>query len=143
TFEVFDESELPPARAAISGASRLNVCSQFLVDRDGTIFQLLPDDYFARHCIGLNHCAIGVENVGGSKMPLTRAQVKANADLIRFLKSKYPLEYLIGHYEYTDFIGHPLWKETDPDYLTEKVDPGRRFMRKVRKRVEDLNLKGS
>ncbi|WP_257666758.1 N-acetylmuramoyl-L-alanine amidase [Parapedobacter tibetensis] len=143
TTDVFMSPILPPARAAIAGASNLNVSAQFVVDRDGTIFRLLPDTVFARHCIGLNHCAIGVENVGGESMPLTNAQVKANVALIRYLHSKYPIEYVIGHHEYKDYIGHPLWKETDPHYLTEKIDPGKRFMRKVRRRIQDLRLKGS
>lgn len=142
TFDVFEDPTLPPARAAIAGAGKLNVCAQYLVDRDGTIFRLLPDTYFARHCIGLNYCSIGVENIGSEDMPLTRAQVKANAKLVRYLKAKYPIEYVIGHHEYTDFIGHPIWKETDPDYLTKKIDPGKKFMRKVRVRIKDLGLKG-
>ena len=143
TVDVFMSPILPPARAAIAGASKLNVSAQFVVDRDGTIFRLLPDTAFARHCIGLNHCAIGVENIGSAAMPLTNAQVKANEALIRYLHSKYPIEYVIGHHEYKDFIGHPLWKETDPDYLTEKIDPGYRFMRKLRNRIKDLEVRGS
>lgn len=143
TFDVFEPSILPSARAAISGAGALNVSSQFVVDRDGTIFRLLPDTVFARHVIGLNYCAIGVENIGSSRMPLTKAQVKANEALIRYLHSKYPIEYVIGHHEYQEFIGHELWKETDPDYLTQKSDPGDKFMQKVRTRIKDLGLQGA
>jgi len=142
TYDVFEPSMLPSARASISGASALNVSSQFVVDRDGTIFRLLPDTAFARHVIGLNYCAIGVENIGSKDMPLTKAQVKANEMLIRYLQAKYPIEYVIGHHEYKTFVGHPLWKETDPDYLTQKSDPGDEFMKKVRSRIKDLNLKG-
>jgi len=58
----------------------------YLIDRDGTIFQQLPDTVFARHVIGLNHCTIGVENVGGGKDPLTKAQLKAKEQLIRYLE---------------------------------------------------------
>lgn len=143
TYDVFAPTTLPSARASISGASSLNVSSQFVVDRDGTIFRLLPDTAFARHCIGLNHAAIGVENIGSSNMPLTPAQVKANEALIRYLHSKYPIEYVIGHHEYQKFIGHELWKETDPAYLTQKSDPGDKFMQKVRGRIKDLGLKGT
>ena len=39
----------------------LNVCSQFLVDRDGTIFRLTPETMLDRHAIGYNWCAIGIE----------------------------------------------------------------------------------
>lgn len=143
TFDAFNRATLPDARKGIQFAGRLNVSSQYLVDRDGTIFQLMPDTLFARHVIGLNYCAIGVENVGSEKEPLTRAQLKANVQLIRYLKTKYPIKYVIGHYEYKQFIGTPLWKETDPDYLTEKTDPGISFMKKVREKIKDLHLKGA
>ncbi len=140
TFDVFNPSVLP-GRPDLQAASRLNTAVPFLVDRDGTIYRLLPDTTFARHCIGLNHCAIGIENVGNDD--LTDAQLEANVKLVRYLKRKYDIEYLIGHYEYKDFIGTPLWKETDPNYLTEKTDPGKTFMKNVRQRVKDLKLKGS
>ncbi|GAB3809016.1 peptidoglycan recognition family protein [Spirosoma humi] len=140
TFNVFNPSVLP-GRADLQAASKLNTAVPFLVDRDGTIYRLLPDTTFARHCIGLNYCAIGIENIGNND--LTQAQLEANVQLVRYLKQKYNIEYLIGHYEYKDFIGTPLWKETDPNYLTEKADPGKTFMQSVRKRVKDLNLKGS
>lgn len=57
----------------MAGSSALNVSTQFLVDRDGTIFRLLPDTTFARHVIGLNHLAIGIENIGCDDMPVTQA----------------------------------------------------------------------
>jgi N-acetyl-anhydromuramyl-L-alanine amidase AmpD len=143
SFDAMNPVLLPGSRSNLGAVSTLNVSTQFLVDRDGTIFRQLPDTAFARHVIGLNHCAIGVENVGGAKAPLTKAQLKANEQLIRYLKRRYDIEYLIGHYEYKDFIGHELWKETDPGYLTEKVDPGELFMQKIRKRTKDLELKGA
>ena len=143
TFDVFNRSTLPNARKGIQYASMLNVSSQYLVDRDGTIFQLMPDTLFARHVIGLNYCAIGIENVGSEKDPLTEAQLNANVQLIRYLKDKYPIEYVIGHYEYKQFIGTPLWKETNPNYLTDKTDPGVMFMKKIRERIKDLDLKGA
>lgn len=143
TFDVFNKSKLPGARKEIATASALNVASQFLVDRDGTVFRLLPDTIFARHVIGLNYCAIGVENIGSEKHPLTPAQLIANEQLIRYLKRKYPIQYVIGHYEYTKFKGTDLWKETDPGYSTHKTDPGIQFMEKIREKIKDLNIKGA
>ncbi len=141
SFETFYPATLP-ARPDIKSASALNVSSQFMVDRDGTIYRLLPETTMARHVIGLNHCAIGVENVGGAEaQPLTKAQLKANVWLVDYLAKKYAIEYVIGHYEYTRFEGHPLWLEKDDAYRTKKTDPGKSFMQQVRKRVEHLNLK--
>ena len=141
-FEAFDPATLPNWRPDIENVSGLNVSSQFMVDRDGTIYSLMPETNMARHVIGLNHCAIGVENVGGTKeLPLTKAQLKANIWLVEYLTNKYPIEYLIGHYEYTNFEDHPLWLEKDETYRTVKTDPGKDFMKKVRKATKNLNFK--
>lgn len=142
TFEVFDPPTLGSSRPDIEGAGALNVSAHYLVDRDGHIAQLLPDTVMARHVIGLNHAAIGIENVGGESEPLTDAQLKANAWLIRRLAAEYDIEYLLGHYEYTLFEGHSLWKEKDDGYRTEKIDPGTDFMQNLRSELKELNLKG-
>ncbi|UCS95764.1 N-acetylmuramoyl-L-alanine amidase [Echinicola marina] len=141
SYEAMNPVYLPGSRTGIAAASSLNVSSHYLIDRDGTIFRQLPDTIMARHVIGLNHCAIGVENVGSAKEPLTKAQLRANEALVRHLNRKYDIEYVIGHHEYTAFEGHPLWRELDEGYRTVKSDPGERFMKKIRKRLEDLALK--
>ena len=142
SFAAFDPVSLPNWRPDIKNVSGLNVSSQFMIDRDGTIYQLLPETTMARHVIGLNHCAIGVENVGGPvDLPLTKAQLKSNIWLVRYLKDKYDIDYLIGHYEYALFENHPLWLEQDEGYRTKKTDPGTAFMNDVRKAVKDLNFK--
>ncbi|MBU2902011.1 N-acetylmuramoyl-L-alanine amidase [Maribacter dokdonensis] len=142
SFAAFDPVSLPNWRPDIKNVSGLNVSSQFMIDRDGTIYQLMPETTMARHVIGLNHCAIGVENVGGTDdLPLTKAQLKSNIWLVRYLKDKYDIDYLIGHYEYTLFENHPLWLEQDEGYRTKKTDPGTAFMNDVRKAVKDLNFK--
>lgn len=141
-FEAFDPATLPNWRPDIEDISGLNVSSQFMVDRDGTIYSLMPETNMARHVIGLNHCAIGIENIGGTKeLPLTKAQLKSNIWLVEYLSNKYPIEYLIGHYEYTNFVNHPLWLEKDETYRTIKTDPGKDFMEKVRKATKNLNFK--
>lgn len=143
TFDVFNKSRLPGNRREHATASALNVSAQYLIDRDGTVFRLLPDTVFARHVIGLNYCAIGVENIGSDRDPLTPAQLTSNEQLIRYLKGKYPIEYVIGHYEYTRFKSTSLWKESDSGYRTEKTDPGVDFMKRIREQIKDLNIKGA
>jgi beta-N-acetylhexosaminidase len=139
--------KLRSARKDIAAASALNVSAHYLIDRDGTIYQLMPDNWMARHVIGLNYSAIGVENVGGEankKEDLTPAQVAANRALVRYLKEKYPtIAYLIGHYEYREMENNPLWLERDKGYRTIKADPGKKFMKAVRAGVADLHLKGA
>lgn len=141
SFEAFYNPTLPNWRPEIESVSGLNVSSHFLVDRDGTIYRLMPETTMARHVIGLNHAAIGVENVGGTpNIPLTQAQLKANIKLVEYLSKKYPILYLIGHYEYQDFEGHPIWLEVDAGYRTKKVDPGEDFMKAVREATKHLKF---
>lgn len=142
TFQVFDPPTLRNSRPDIKGAGALNVSAHYLIDRDGHIAQLLPDTVMARHVIGLNHTAIGIENVGSDEQRLTDPQLRANAWLIRKLAKKHDIKYLIGHYEYKLFEGHPLWKEQDEGYRTDKIDPGAVFMMRLRDKLKDLNLKG-
>ncbi len=144
SFNAFNPVMLPSFRKELKGASPLNASIHFLVDRDGTIYRLMPETLMARHVIGLNWCALGIENVGdGNKFPLTEAQLKSNILLVKYLKKKYAsIEYLIGHLEYTSFQNTPLWKESDSNYRTEKDDPGIDFMIRLRKGVKKLNLKG-
>jgi N-acetylmuramoyl-L-alanine amidase len=139
TFNTFNPVRLP-GRPELTKASALNVSSQFVIDRDGTIYQFLPDTIFARHTIGLNYCAIGIENIGSRQNPLTEAQLKANEELIRYLSKRYPIEYVIGHHEYKLFKKTAWWKETDPNYMTQKDDPGHQFMQTLRKKLSDLKL---
>lgn len=141
SFNTFNPSVLP-SRPDIKAASSLNVSSQFMVDRDGTIYRLLPETTMARHVIGLNHCAIGIENIGGSDdLPLTKAQLESNIWLVNYLSNKYEIDYLIGHYEYTNFEGHELWLEKDEGYRTKKDDPGEDFMQNVREATKKHNFK--
>ncbi len=142
TFAVFNPSRLPSSREGISAASALNVSAHFLVDRDGSIYQLLPTTTFARHVIGLNHTAIGIENIAdGESLPLTQAQIQANIALIDYLAGQHSIDYVIGHHEYQQFIGHALWKEKNPNYLTEKNDPGDANMRLIREGLQQANIK--
>ena len=141
SYRAFYESRLPSSRTGIQDASALNVSVPYLIDQDGTIYQLMPDTLFARHVIGLNHCAIGIENVGdGGEHPLTEAQFEANKALVRYLAEKYDIDYVIGHHEYQRFRDHPLWLEKDPNYLTQKSDPGDDFMERLRNDLSGLNL---
>lgn len=139
----FDTPTIEASRKELARAGRVNVSAHFVVDRDGTIYQLQPVTRFARHCIGLNHRAIGIENAGDeATYPLTPAQVAADAALIRMLAREYPITHLLGHHEVMGFRSSPLYVELDPGYKNDKPDPGKAFMAKVRAEVADLKLAG-
>jgi N-acetylmuramoyl-L-alanine amidase len=139
----FDNPRVEASRKELVHAGAVNVSSHFVVDRDGTIYQLQPTTRFARHCIGLNHIAIGIENAGDEKRwPLTDAQVAADAALVRMLARQYPITHLLGHHEVMKFKDHAYYVERDPAYHNDKDDPGARFMARVRAEVADLKLQG-
>ncbi|WP_341221486.1 peptidoglycan recognition family protein [Polaribacter atrinae] len=142
SFGAFVNTKIGSHRTKINTASQLNVSSQFLVDLDGTIYRLMPENFMARHVIGLNHCAIGIENVGGTEStPLTEKQLEANIWLVTYLKKKYDIDYVIGHYEYTNFENHDLWLEKDNGYRTLKTDPGKDFLMKIKSATKELGFK--
>lgn len=143
TFKIFNSPTLPKnskRREEIPGD--LNVSTHFMVDKDGKIYQLMPENWMARHVIGLNHYAIGIENIGGvdSKDDLTPAQTKANAFLVCYLKKKYPnIKEVIGHNDYLNYRNTALWLEKDPNYHTDKADPGPSFVKRVNRLVRASN----
>ena len=145
SFKRLQPQRLLSDRKDIAKASALNVSAQFLVARDGTIFRLMPENWMARHVIGLNYSSIGVENVGGkgNKIDdLTLAQRKSNIALVKYLKAKYPsIKYLIGHHEYRRMESTSLWLEKDKGYRTVKSDPGKKFMSDIRRATKSLKLK--
>lgn len=139
----FDNPTIEASRKELARAGKVNVSAHFVVDRDGTIYQLQPVTRFARHCIGLNHIAIGIENAGDeAKYPLTEAQVAADAALIRQLAREQPITHLLGHHEVMGMRDSALYREREPSYRNDKGDPGPAFMAKVRARVADLKLAG-
>ncbi len=147
SFKRLKPQKLFTDRKDIAKASLLNVSAHFLVARDGSIYRLMPENWMARHVIGLNYSSIGVENVGGKgnkKDDLTPAQRRANIDLIYYLKAKYPsIEYLIGHHEYKQMESTSLWLEKDKGYRTVKSDPGAKFMSEMRTATKRLKLKAA
>ena len=56
-----------------------------MVDRDGTIYQLVRLDTICRHTVGLNWTAFGIEHVGTSDRQIlgNQAQLSASLSLTR------------------------------------------------------------
>lgn len=138
----FADEALPSRRSDISSNKpSVNVSTHFMVERDGTMHQLMPLDFMARHVIGINYSSIGIENVGGENGNdnLTDAQLKANIYLVEFLKKKFEtIEYLVAHYEYRCFEGNELFLEVNDAYRTTKDDPSIRFMNELRDNTSGL-----
>ena len=79
------------------------VCTHFIVDRDGTIHQLVDLRFMCRHTIGLNHRSIGIEHVGTSDAGVmgNRRQLTASLRLTRWLMQEHAIRRrdVIGHAE--------------------------------------------
>jgi len=123
-------------RRDIAGGGEVNVSAHYLVDRDGTLYQMAAEDVLCRHVIGFNHSAIGIENVAVNADDLTAAQLETNAALIsRIIQRQPSIRYLLGHHEYRDrtLPHYQLYREVDAGYrFTDKVDPGPFFMTRLR-----------
>src|SRR5215208_1723254 len=82
---------------------RPGVCSHFVVDRDGTIYELVPLTTICRHTVGLNHAAIGIEHVGmtDAQVLANRRQLDSSLRLTLWLADRYRigLRDVIGHSE--------------------------------------------
>ena len=87
-------------------------CAHFIVDRDGTIYQLVRRSIICRHTVGLNWVAIGIEHVGLSDAQVLGdpAQMRSSLALTVWLMWRYkiPLANVIGHNE---SLSSPLHKE--------------------------------
>jgi hypothetical protein len=106
-------TSLPSAQAAIDLFSRdvpdpelhelPATCAHFLIDRDGTIRQLVPLSIMCRHTVGLNHTSIGIEHVGYSDQEVlsNEPQLRASLRLTRWLRCRFGIdvENVIGHNE--------------------------------------------
>jgi beta-N-acetylhexosaminidase len=78
-------------------------CAHFVIDRDGTIYQLVRLDTMCRHTVGLNWTAFGIEHVGTSDAQILSdpRQLAASLRLTLWLMNTYGIQLrnVIGHNE--------------------------------------------
>ncbi|MCX6112064.1 MAG: peptidoglycan recognition family protein, partial [Proteobacteria bacterium] len=143
SFEYMKEPVLREEREKLISRSydRLNVSVHYLIDRDGTIYSLMPDNYMGRHAMGVNHLAIGIENVGMNEKGPTREQIDSNVKLIRYLMQKYNIDTknIYSHSE-TGHLrekGSPYFVEKDENYFAQK-NCGEKVIKDVKKRLKSI-----
>ncbi len=87
-------------------------CAHFVVDKDGTIYQLVPLTTMCRHTVGLNWTSIGIEHVGSSdgEILTNPRQLQASLALTVWLMQTehIQLRNVIGHNE---SLTSPLHRE--------------------------------
>ena len=105
-------------------------CAHFIVDRDGTIYQLVPLTTMCRHTVGLNYTSIGIEHVGTSDAEILNdpAQLAASLRLTLWLMWRYHIALgdVIGHNESLTSPYHkelyPAWRcQTHSDWLPADI----------------------
>ena len=109
-------------------------CAHFIVDKDGTIYQLVPLTLMCRHTVGLNYTAIGIEQVGqGAREIRDRpAQYGAVVRLTAWLRCRdgIALRNVIGHNESLTSPYHhenvaALRRQTHADWTHAEMTPVR------------------
>jgi beta-N-acetylhexosaminidase len=107
TWNAFASNAPDPELGELPGT-----CAHFVVDTDGTIYQLVPLTTACRHTVGLNWTAIGVEHVGTSDAAILSnpRQLEASLALNAWLMGRYGIQLrnLIGH---SESVTSPFHKE--------------------------------
>jgi N-acetylmuramoyl-L-alanine amidase-like protein/zinc carboxypeptidase len=110
-------------------------CAHFVIDKRGTIHQLVSLKLMCRHTVGLNHVAFGIEHVGRSDAQVmgNKRQLRASLALTRWLQGRYGIRTrdVIGHAEsLTSRFHHELvkaWRRlTHGDFAKKAMDRYRR-----------------
>jgi len=118
---------------------RPGVCSHFILDTDGTIYQVMPLDIRCRHATGLNNIAIGIEDVGVSDVEILRNQkmMESSYRLTLWLMALYGIEArnVIGH---SEIIFSPLHHDLVPEFRCMRhSDWSRKHMRLYRTELRE------
>ena len=87
-------------------------CAHFVIDRSGTIYQLVDLGTMCRHAFGMNWIAFGIEHVGYSDNQVLSdgREFAASLRLTRWLRCRYGIQVrnVIGHAETPR---SPFWRE--------------------------------
>jgi N-acetylmuramoyl-L-alanine amidase-like protein/zinc carboxypeptidase len=116
------------------------VCAHYVVDKDGTIYQLVPTRLMCRHTVGLNYTAIGIEHVGRSDAQIlgNARQLRSSLRLTRYLQARYGIKTrnVIGHNESLSSPYHHervarLRNQTHGDWRHADMQRYRRALRRL------------
>jgi beta-N-acetylhexosaminidase len=110
-------------------------CAHFVIDKDGTVYQLVPLGTMCRHTVGLNWTAIGIEHVGSSDAEIlgNPRQLAASLRLTAWLMGRFHIQLgdVIGHNESLTSPYHhervAAWRcQTHQDWQRADMDVYRR-----------------
>jgi N-acetylmuramoyl-L-alanine amidase len=116
------------------------ICAHYVIDRDGTIYQLVATRLMCRHTVGLNWTSIGIEHVGRSDAQVlgNRRQMAASLRLTRMLQGRHGIatRNVIGHNENRSSPFHRervarLRSQTHGDFPKPAADVYRRRLERL------------
>jgi beta-N-acetylhexosaminidase len=134
TRDAFVPDQADPELGELPG-----VCSHFVIDRDGTIYQLVPLSTMCRHTVGLNWTAIGIEHVAATQAEALAdpRQRRASLALTTWLRCRYGVAVrdVIGHAESLSSPYHrenvpALRSQTHADFPASAMRPYRAALRR-------------
>lgn len=86
---------------------RYGVSPHYIVDRSGTVYRTVPEEYVAYHAgvsqlsgtdrTGMNYCSIGIEIINTPSQPPTPDQYEALALLVKDIRLRHDIKYIVGH----------------------------------------------
>ena len=118
-------------------------CAHFVIDTDGTIYQLVSLSTMCRHTVGLNYTAIGIEHVGFSDQDILGrpAQLNGSLQFTQWLRCRFgiPVSQVIGHNESLTSRYHlelyaPWRCQTHGDWVKADMDVYRGRLRVLARR---------
>ena len=130
TYNTFAPDRPDPELRELPGT-----CAHYVIDRDGTIYQLVSTRIMCRHTVGLNYTAIGIEHVGRSDAQVmgNPRQMAASLRLTRMLQGRHGIatRNVIGHNENRESPFHRervarLRTQTHADFPKAVMDSYRR-----------------
>lgn len=121
------------------------VCAQYVVDKDGTVYQLARRSVRCRHTIGLNHVSLGIEivqeDLGNPHRTADaildrKKQARAAVRLVGWLEDRYEfgLNNVIGHGMANDsplFVDKQGWRNDHTDWLKPEVKTFRKRVKRL------------
>ncbi len=143
TWNTFAADEPDPELSELPGT-----CAHFVVDTDGTIYQLVPLGIRCRHTVGLNWTAIGIEDVGTGDASIldNPRQLRASLELTVWLMSRFHIALgdVIGHAESLTSSYHrelyaPWRCQTHADWGRADMDRYRTLLAQLAQR-DDVGL---
>jgi N-acetylmuramoyl-L-alanine amidase len=129
-----------PNRPDVELGELPGVCSHYVIDRDGTIYQLVSTRIMCRHTVGLNYTSIGIEHVGTSDAQVlgNSRQMAASLRLTRMLQGRHGIvtRNVIGHNENRSSPYHRerverLRSQTHGDFPKPVMDEYRRRLERL------------